>query len=273
MGNDPNTSVLNKNCQAHDAKNVVRRRRRPVRVAGRQELHLDDPGARRCAPASSSRTSARRARSSHDQDQSPIDARPARVRSAGGRASRGPTPKPRRRAQAAQARAPAARREAGLQAEVLHRARVRDRARAGRPHHPEGRAIGQRDRRRRAGVHGLHDGRPTPATGRRAMRGGLAWIDLECEDRFDKRFLECTRAASAPPCSTTSRGRAKAKPEFAHGVAFFNSFRDLTAAGLLLEQDGRDRPAIHGQRHGPGVEGMPGRSAAEARRRRARPSS
>ena len=26
------------------------------------------------------------------------------------------------------------------------------------------------------------------------MRGGLAWIDHECEDRFDKRFLECDAA-------------------------------------------------------------------------------
>ena len=45
MGNDPTTSVLNKNCQAHDVEERVRRRRRPVRVAGRQELHVDDPGA------------------------------------------------------------------------------------------------------------------------------------------------------------------------------------------------------------------------------------
>src|SRR4029453_18550398 len=25
-----------------------------------------------------------------------------------------------------------------------------------------------------------------------AMRGGLAWIDLECQDRYDKTFLDCT---------------------------------------------------------------------------------
>ena len=45
MGNDPSTSVLNKNCQAHDCQERVRRRRRAVRVAGRQELHVDDPRA------------------------------------------------------------------------------------------------------------------------------------------------------------------------------------------------------------------------------------
>ena len=31
---------------------------------------------------------------------------------------------------------------------------------------------------------------------------------------------------------------AKAKPEFAHGVAFFNSFRDLTAAGFFSSKMG-----------------------------------
>ena len=46
MGNDPTTSVLNANCQAHDVQEPVRRRRRPVRVQRGQELHVDDPGAR-----------------------------------------------------------------------------------------------------------------------------------------------------------------------------------------------------------------------------------
>ena len=41
-----------------------------------------------------------------------------------------------------------------------------------------------------------------------AMRGGLAWLDHECQQRFDKIFLDCAMR-SAPPCSTTSRGRRK----------------------------------------------------------------
>ena len=45
MGNDPSTSVLNKNCQAHDAKNLFVADGGPFVVAGRQELHVDDPGA------------------------------------------------------------------------------------------------------------------------------------------------------------------------------------------------------------------------------------
>jgi len=70
-----------------------------------------------------------------------------------------------------------------------------------------------------------------------AMRGGLAWIDVECQERFDKRFLECTpeqRTAVLDDIAWPQR----AKPEFVHGVAFFNSFRDLTASGFWSSKMG-----------------------------------
>ena len=70
-----------------------------------------------------------------------------------------------------------------------------------------------------------------------AMRGGLAWIDLECQDRFDKRFLECTAAERAAVLDDIA-WPAKARPEFAQGVAFFNSFRDLTASGFWSSKVG-----------------------------------
>lgn len=72
-----------------------------------------------------------------------------------------------------------------------------------------------------------------------AMRGGLAWIDVECEERFDKRFRECTpeqRTAVLDDIAWPQR----AKPEFMHGVAFFNSFRDLTASGFWSSKMGVD---------------------------------
>jgi gluconate 2-dehydrogenase subunit 3-like protein len=69
------------------------------------------------------------------------------------------------------------------------------------------------------------------------MLGGLAWIDHECEDRFDKRFLECTPAERAAVLDDIAWPQ-KAKPEFAHGVAFFNSFRDLTASGFWSSKMG-----------------------------------
>jgi hypothetical protein len=72
-----------------------------------------------------------------------------------------------------------------------------------------------------------------------AMRGGLAWIDVECQERFDKRFRECTpeqRTAVLDDIAWPQR----AKPEFMHGVAFFNSFRDLTASGFWSSKMGVD---------------------------------
>lgn len=70
-----------------------------------------------------------------------------------------------------------------------------------------------------------------------AMGGGLAWIDLECQDRFDKRFLECT-AVERTAVLDDIAWPAKAKPEFSQGVAFFNSFRDLTASGFWSSKMG-----------------------------------
>ena len=61
-----------------------------------------------------------------------------------------------------------------VRAEVLHRDRIQAGARARRHHHSEGRAIGQRHRRRRARVHGLHDDRSAGAAGRDARRAGVA---------------------------------------------------------------------------------------------------
>ena len=70
-----------------------------------------------------------------------------------------------------------------------------------------------------------------------AMRGGLAWIDLECQDRFDKRFLECADADRAAVLDDIAWPQ-RAKPEHAAGVAFFNSFRDLTASGFWSSKMG-----------------------------------
>jgi hypothetical protein len=70
-----------------------------------------------------------------------------------------------------------------------------------------------------------------------AMRGGLAWLDRECQLRFDKAFVRCAedeRTAVLDDIAWPQR----AAPERAHGVAFFNSFRDLTAAGYFTSRIG-----------------------------------
>ena len=72
-----------------------------------------------------------------------------------------------------------------------------------------------------------------------AMRGGLAWLDHECQQRFDTIFLDCTDAQRTAVLDDIA-WPAKATPEFAHGVAFFTSFRDLTAAGFWTTRMGID---------------------------------
>jgi gluconate 2-dehydrogenase gamma chain len=70
-----------------------------------------------------------------------------------------------------------------------------------------------------------------------AMRGGLAWLDLECQRRFDRTF-----AAGSPAQRTellddlATYGKLKAG--LTHGQAFFRAFRDLTASGFWTSKMG-----------------------------------
>jgi gluconate 2-dehydrogenase gamma chain len=70
-----------------------------------------------------------------------------------------------------------------------------------------------------------------------AMRGGLAWLDFECQQRFDKTFLDCTADQRTALLDDIAWPQRKT-PAPAHGVAFFNSFRDLTAAGFWTSRMG-----------------------------------
>ncbi|MDO8678921.1 MAG: gluconate 2-dehydrogenase subunit 3 family protein [Acidobacteriota bacterium] len=94
-----------------------------------------------------------------------------------------------------------------------------------------------------------------------AMRGGLAWLDVECQKRFDKTFLNCVPAERttvlddiAWPSRPSTLREPQGRPEpsrgatgsgqvpggLAHGVAFFSSFRDLTASGFWTTRMGID---------------------------------
>ena len=64
-----------------------------------------------------------------------------------------------------------------------------------------------------------------------AMRGGLALIDRLALDRFGKRFVTCAdreRRLLLDEIAYTSNP----DPGLSHAVAFFSSFRDLTASGF-----------------------------------------
>jgi gluconate 2-dehydrogenase gamma chain len=70
-----------------------------------------------------------------------------------------------------------------------------------------------------------------------AMRGGLAWLDVECQKRFDKTFLASSDAQRTAVLDDIAWPQ-KAAPGMTHGVAFFNSFRDLTATGFWTTKVG-----------------------------------
>ncbi len=70
-----------------------------------------------------------------------------------------------------------------------------------------------------------------------AMRGGLALIDRLSDDRFGKRFIACAipeRHALLDEIAYTSNP----DPGLSHSIAFFNSFRDLTASGFFTSKMG-----------------------------------
>ena len=72
-----------------------------------------------------------------------------------------------------------------------------------------------------------------------AMRGGLAWIDRECLDRYDKLFLACTAAQQTALLDDIAWPQRGA-PALAHGINFFTSFRDLTSSGFWTTKMGID---------------------------------
>jgi hypothetical protein len=77
----------------------------------------------------------------------------------------------------------------------------------------------------------------TSAEARTAMRGGLAWIDAECDRRFGKNLVDCAQQERTALLDEIAWPK-RARPEMSHGVAFFNVFRDLTATGFWSSELG-----------------------------------
>jgi len=69
------------------------------------------------------------------------------------------------------------------------------------------------------------------------IRGGLAWLDRECTDRFGTTFVDCSVAQRTAVLDDIAWPK-RAKPEHSQGVAFFNRFRDLTASGFWSSKMG-----------------------------------
>ncbi|HKC40463.1 MAG TPA: gluconate 2-dehydrogenase subunit 3 family protein [Gemmatimonadales bacterium] len=73
--------------------------------------------------------------------------------------------------------------------------------------------------------------------GRIPMRGGLAWLDTESRERFNKAFKDCVEQERQAILDDIAFPK-RAKPEYSQGVAFFNMFRDLTASGFWSSKIG-----------------------------------
>jgi hypothetical protein len=72
-----------------------------------------------------------------------------------------------------------------------------------------------------------------------AMRGGLAWIDLECHRRYDKMFSTASDAERRAVLDDIAWPQ-RVKPGMSHGATFFASLRDLTASGFWTTKMGID---------------------------------
>ena len=69
------------------------------------------------------------------------------------------------------------------------------------------------------------------------MRGGLGWLDIESQRRFDRTFLDAADQQRTELLDTIA-WPDRAAEQMSHGVAFFNRFRDLTASGFWSTEMG-----------------------------------
>jgi gluconate 2-dehydrogenase gamma chain len=70
-----------------------------------------------------------------------------------------------------------------------------------------------------------------------AMRGGLMWLDTESLGRFGRTFVDAASAERTAILDDLAWPK-RARPELTQGVAFFSSFRDLTASGFWTSKMG-----------------------------------
>lgn len=69
------------------------------------------------------------------------------------------------------------------------------------------------------------------------MRGGLRWVDLQCNKLFGKPFIECNKGEQLGLVDAIAYPK-KAAPQMKQGVSFFNLMRNLTATGFYTSAIG-----------------------------------
>jgi hypothetical protein len=79
------------------------------------------------------------------------------------------------------------------------------------------------------------------------MRGGIRWLDMQCLKRYNNSFKDCDSKQQLEMVDEIAYP-AKAKPEMAQGVAFFDRMRSLTASGFFTSKIGIDDLGYVGNR-------------------------
>lgn len=81
------------------------------------------------------------------------------------------------------------------------------------------------------------------------MRGGLMWIDGEAMNRFGKVFKDCEDAQQIAIVEDIAYPDPdEEKPEFSHGIKFFDLMRNLTLTGYYTTKIGIDDLGYVGNR-------------------------
>lgn len=81
------------------------------------------------------------------------------------------------------------------------------------------------------------------------MRGGLKWLDIHAQKRFNNVFVNCNSKEQISIVDEIAYPK-KAKPEVSQGVSFFNTMRDLTASGYYTTKEGITEIGYVGNRPG-----------------------
>lgn len=69
------------------------------------------------------------------------------------------------------------------------------------------------------------------------MRGGLKWLDVQCQKRYDNLFIKCSNEQQLRIIDDIAYPK-KVKPELKQGAAFFSLLRNLTASGFFTSEMG-----------------------------------
>ena len=69
------------------------------------------------------------------------------------------------------------------------------------------------------------------------MRGGISWIDYQCQKRFSNNFINASQEQQTEILDEIAYPE-KAKPEMSQGVSWFNMLRDFVATGFFSSEIG-----------------------------------